>query len=106
MMQAIETKFLGPTNFRGARVVASAGPGRRLILDWSHEKNVGDTLAAEALARKLGWDGTWIGGGSPSGRGNVYVRLPSRGSFGIADAVKYQDGFEVEKKVEANEPGR
>jgi len=72
--QAIETKYLGPTNFRGSRVKATTQAGNVTIgwddsleIDENHDK------AARALASKYGWKGRLVGGGSPSGQGNVYV---------------------------------
>jgi hypothetical protein len=73
-MQAIETKFLGPTNARGARVKASAEVGS-VTVPWDHwlstERNHDE--AARALILKLGWYGTWVRGGRADSRGNVYV---------------------------------
>lgn len=76
-MQAITTKFLGPTNHRGARIKASAQAGSVTVhyeygadgVDGAHD------IAAEALIRKLGWFGTWTRGGTPDWKGNVYVCL-------------------------------
>lgn len=87
---SIITKFLGPTNSRGARVVAqvsdygSSGqkaaaadgkPGRK-VMHWEDGANVEDNhkLAAFDLALALGWSGEWIGGEAPGGAGYVFVR--------------------------------
>lgn len=74
MRQAIVTKYLGPTNFRGSRVKATCDAGS-ITLGWDHSLNSEDnhTRAAQALADKLGWKGTMIGGGLPAGNGNAYV---------------------------------
>lgn len=66
MRQAITTKFLGPTNARGSRIKATAGAGS-LTVNWDHSKSLEDNHkeAAMALARKLDWRGSWIGGGLP-----------------------------------------
>jgi hypothetical protein len=55
-MQAILTKYLGPTNFRGARIKASAQAGS-VTVPWDYELNVekNHQQAAEALCEKLGW---------------------------------------------------
>jgi len=73
-MQAIVTKFLGPTNVRGSRVKASAAAGS-ITLSWDHSKNPtgNHAAAAEALARKLGWAGRWIAGGNPDDSGFTFV---------------------------------
>ena len=77
MRQAIETKFLGPTNLRGARVKATAQAGS-VIISWDDALGVDENhyAAAMALANKYGWNSKgvkWYGGGSPGGRGNVFV---------------------------------
>ena len=72
--QAIETKFHGPTNSRGARVSARAEAGRKTI-PWDDEFHVFENhaRAAEALARSLGWDGEMVGGAPPNHAGYVFV---------------------------------
>jgi len=84
MRQAIETKYLGPTDFRGTRIKATAQAGS-VTVSWDHALDVNDNhaKAAEALARKYGWTGTWVAGGLANERGNVYVQ------------VGHGDGFEV-----------
>lgn len=60
-MQAIETKFLCPTNHRGSRVSAKCAAGR-VIVDWDHAMNPADNHAAAVLilASRLGWaDRRW-----------------------------------------------
>lgn len=73
-MQAIETKYLGPTNFRGARIKASAEVGS-ITISWDHALNVEENhdVAARALITKWGWHGSWVRGAAPSNKGNVYV---------------------------------
>jgi len=75
-LQAIETKFLGPTNTKGARVKATAQCGSKTI-PWDHSKNPEDNhkAAAEALIKAWDWDGVWYIGGSPKGHGCVFVRV-------------------------------
>ena len=67
-MQAIITKYLSPTNTRGARIKATASAGSVTIpfpyelgLYERHEK------AALALCAKLGWDFELTGGDLPDG---------------------------------------
>lgn len=74
-MQAIVTKYIGPTNFRPGRIKATAAAGS-VTVEWDHALNIDNNhaRAAEALARKFDWTGCWfIGGGMPGGNGNVYV---------------------------------
>ena len=54
-MVAILTKFIGPTNYRGARVKAFTSSGHRIIVPWDHAHNVEENhnAAAIALYRKI-----------------------------------------------------
>lgn len=72
--QAIETKFIGPTNTRGSRVKASAQAGS-VTIGWDHALNTDENhaKAAQALADKYGWEGNMVGGGNAAGNGNVFV---------------------------------
>ena len=71
--QAISTRYLGPTNHRGARIAASCEAGR-LVLGWDDGLDVfaNHQKAALALAAKLGWKGPWVGG-APGKRSLGYV---------------------------------
>jgi hypothetical protein len=73
MRQAIKTKYLGPSNVRGARVKASSDAGS-VTLPWNHALGIEDNHAAAAkvLAEKWGWGGRWFGGGLP-GSGYAFV---------------------------------
>lgn len=55
--QAIETKFMGPTNYRGERIMASCLAGNITVL-WNYEKSIEEnhTIAATKLIEKLKWD--------------------------------------------------
>jgi hypothetical protein len=55
-MQAIQTTYHGPTNTRGARIVARCDAGR-LTVAWDYALSIerNHDAAAIALARKLGW---------------------------------------------------
>jgi hypothetical protein len=68
MMQAIQTRFIPPTDRKGSRVSARADAGR-IIVNWKYALDVegNHRAAAEALAARLGWTGRMIGGGLPDG---------------------------------------
>ena len=81
MRQAIVTKFMGPTDHRGARVKARCEAGT-LTISWDDAQGVEEnhSLAAWALANKFGWlEEGWTlhGGGLPSKDGNCYVLVKS-----------------------------
>ena len=104
MKQGITTQYRGPTNFRGSRIKAlarkrdSIGGEMSLTVPYGH----GDTdeehcKAAKALAVKLGWSGLWVAGGSPDGRGNIYVNAGNAGTHNPASFGREgQDFFIVE----------
>lgn len=54
---AINCRYLGPTNFKGSRVVATTANGHRKVVpfDDTHGRVHAYQLAAVALARELGW---------------------------------------------------
>lgn len=56
-MQTINTKFLGPTNYRGSRVKASCEAGS-IIVSWDYglDSDENHMDAANQLREKLGWD--------------------------------------------------
>lgn len=63
MRQAITTKYHGPSNVRGARISATAQAGR-IYMPYQHQYNpeTNHLLAAQRLAEKLNWHGTWVSG--------------------------------------------
>ncbi len=79
MRQAIATKYLGPTNHRGARVKATCDAGSVTVAwDYSFAATENHLFAARHLAEKLSWtDGMyfddWAGGAIGNGYVWVYV---------------------------------
>jgi hypothetical protein len=73
MYQAIQTKFHGPTNTRGARVSARAYAGH-VMIQWDYALGTYDNhkAAAVALARRYGWPEDMVGGSLP-GSGYAFV---------------------------------
>lgn len=68
-MQAIECKYVGPTDHRGSRIQARAGD-HRLTVPYPYDVDDSEAqyrVAAEALRDKLGWTGELIGGGTRTG---------------------------------------
>lgn len=74
--QAIETRYLGPTNTKGGRIKATAWAGS-ITVPYDHalspEKN--HAKAAFALIADMGWDGTFAQGGNAKGNGYVFVNV-------------------------------
>jgi hypothetical protein len=69
-MKAIETKFVGPSNVRGARIIVTDGDHRRV---YSYDYGASDphATAARAFALEMGWSGRWHEGGTRAG--HVFV---------------------------------
>lgn len=72
-MQTITTKFIGPSNTRGARVKATTASGMSHVVPYDYEMgNKSYAVAALALARKLGWSGSLIEGDTRDGKVFVF----------------------------------
>ena len=96
MAQAITTRYLGPTNHRGSRILATCSAGR-LTHDWNHALNTEDNHreAAQALIAKLGWTRdhfrrgarrAWAMGSVDHAPKGGYVHVPLMG-FNVYSAV-------------------
>ena len=95
-MIAIETRYVGPTNFRGSRIVArvmESLPTRKITLSYDDALGSSENhrVAAIALIRKLGWTsangyGVWVEGAS------------ERGYIFVCDTKHGQDRFTVNGK--------
>ena len=74
-LQAITTKYLGPTNHRAGRIKATAARGLSITIEYQHGlgTNANHARAAGALCQKLGWYGTYASGGMELG--NAYVAI-------------------------------
>jgi len=79
MRQAIETKYIGPTNFKGSRIKASCAAGS-ITVNYLSELDVEENHfnAAFTLIKKLGWHekspkNKWRGGGVK--KGYVFVDI-------------------------------
>lgn len=77
-MQAIQTKYLGPTNSRGARIKVWAEAGA-MIVSYDHalsaERN--HVEAIRKYAEKWGWFGRWTIGGAEKGYVATCQRMPA-----------------------------
>lgn len=74
--QAIETRYLGPTNTKGGRIKATAWAGS-VTVPYDHALNSEDNhrAAAMALVAKLQWQGTFAQGGNAKGDGYYFVNV-------------------------------
>ena len=71
-MQAITTKYLGPTDTKGSRIKASC-EAWSIAIYYDHEFSASENhdSACKALLSKLEWRGDYIGGGYSNGY--IYV---------------------------------
>ena len=75
-MKAIKTKYKGPTDTRGSRIIASDEDGNKVTISYPYELSGEDVhrKAAEALCTKMGWHGQLVGGSLKNGY--VFVFMP------------------------------
>ena len=77
IIQAIETKYAGPTNTRGSRIVVTAAAGRKSFgYDHALDATENHRVAARKYAEALGWlsEGrTLVTGGTKHGYTHVLV---------------------------------
>jgi len=83
MNKAIQTKFMGPTNERGSKIKATDGDNS-VYCDYDHALHHSERhcFAAFKLAKKLGWSGFYVGGGTKDGF--VFVCVSKDGRFPAA----------------------
>ncbi|MHC4780505.1 MAG: hypothetical protein ACYTFG_18185 [Planctomycetota bacterium] len=76
MKQAIVTRFYGPTDSNGARVIAKARAGRkRSKYDYNLDTFENHRAAAVALCERFGWPKELAGGAMPDGTGYCFLML-------------------------------
>jgi hypothetical protein len=62
-MQAIRTRYIRPTNAKGARIKAECEGGSITVdFDYQYDSIVNHQLACKALQAKLDWPGEMVGG--------------------------------------------
>ena len=69
IFQAIETRYVGPTNTQGSRIIAITGSGIRRVYHWDYELNQIENhhAAAEKLRAELDWPAVVAGGSTVKG---------------------------------------
>lgn len=81
-MKAILTKYVGPTNTRGSRIVVTDGDTRMLV-NYDDGKRSEETHADAVVAfcERLGWSGELIQGGLKNGYVHVFTGRGARSEF-------------------------
>jgi len=73
-MQAIRTKFIGPTNYRPDRIKAECMAGKITVSwDWALNRDENHAAAAWALVKKLGWNATGLKSGTLADQSDCHV---------------------------------
>lgn len=74
-MQAIVTKYHGPTNVKGSRISATSASGQRVIVGYDHSLSLEENhmAAAQALCIKLNWSSSFVTGGTKDGYAHVFT---------------------------------
>ncbi len=75
-MKAIRTRYVGPTNTRGSRIVATDADGNKVSISYpsAYSSETAHEIAAYLLMEKMGWPNALIGGGFKND--NYWVMLP------------------------------
>lgn len=81
-MQTISTKYVGPSNTKGSRIIATSASGHRLTISYDSSLSSEDAhaKAAKALRDKLNWTKEMIGGHTKDGMVWVFpaeYRIPA-----------------------------
>lgn len=76
-MKAIETKYKGPSNVRGARIIATDGDHRRAY-SYDHSAYDAHEAAAREFAAEFNWTGVMHAGHTREGMVFVWDNGPQR----------------------------
>jgi len=97
-MQTIETKYVGATNYKGSRIIATAS-GNDIKVSIPYDSGQTDEnmhmTAAIALCNKIGWEGKMIGGHSKHGMVWVFdeslsMRFKVGGEFKNSPSIAFR----------------
>ena len=80
-MIAIQTKYIGPTDTKPSRIVATTANGQRVTVSYDNASRNPHRDAALALCKKVGWTGTLAEGGTKEG--SVFVFVDDQSSFQV-----------------------
>src|SRR5688572_5297382 len=91
MCRAIFTKYLPPTNVRGARVKAYDHEGNSVTISYDQglQRDEIYALAARRLCEKMDWLGELVGGGTPEG--SVFVFLEPAPASVVIQCASQED---------------
>lgn len=92
-MKAIHTKYYGPRDKKGSRIIARDGDGNRVEWEVMNTVNLisNHGLAALKLCLKMKWGGVYYEGWLREGE---HVFVTPTGRSDEASAARYDDGFQ------------
>lgn len=83
-MQAIETRYCGPTDYKGSRIIATSADGHRHVISYPHELNQDGAhrKAATELCDVMGWlkDGRRLVGAPNRRAGYTFIFVDQAGN--------------------------
>jgi hypothetical protein len=84
----VETRYLGPTNHRGGRIVAKClGSGKRLTVAWDHSHDNHDNHEHAARLLLAGIDANSLALGMDGGRADAHLLFSAVDGGGYVWAV-------------------
>jgi len=104
-MQAISTKYIGPTNYRGSRVKAEADAGS-VTISWEYGLNsdANHARAALYLMRLLDWDSSNVHSGTIRDGRMVWLWSHMAAQTPIDDARRNLDACPPDAKLRRARP--
>lgn len=72
-MKAIQTRFLGPTDYKPSRIKAFDCAGNSRTYNMHYNVDCEHRIAAETFIKDMGWNVDILGGGTIKGKDMVWV---------------------------------
>ena len=84
-MKAIRTRYKGPTDYRGSRIIASDEDGNRITISYDDALNSEEAhrQGAEALCNKMDWEGDMVSGSLKDGYVFVFLKSDHRAAWRV-----------------------
>lgn len=106
-MQAIKTKYHGPTNSKGSRIIASCEAGK-LVMPYIYALSNFENhkSAAAKLAARLKWEEARVGGyyGTTDNSAYYWVAIGERNQMVDLAAIHAEIGAHLQKSLEKVRP--
>ncbi len=103
-MKAIRTRYKGPTNTRGSRIIASDEDGNRITIGYDDALDSEDAhrKGADALCARMHWEGEMVSGSLKDGYVFVFLKGDIRAAWRKDfDAMHERNKKEHEERLAA-----